>query len=531
MRIHQATHIFTSLVICLLLINSYAWSKDRLAVLEITGQSELTPDQRMHLSDQVRAEATRLIGNAYQILTRETMSGLTDTPEMLEAVETGREVDVGKALRAQWLITGEALGDAHLLRVTLKLHDIERGVSIDIEFAQGREMSRLVREVKKASGRLLVHLLSDKGQGELADIDLPLTELPESFELSPSDTLGLPLPLLKQYDAALVIDESMTASIEDKVEVWSKLSRYRKYRKLRKEARRRLVYWQQRFKRRVQCNRTWNQLEQILELKRAITDDKKEELVESFLDACGRTAHENPNLNAPYFARKRRAAEEREAAIEAKRAEAEYERRRAEEREAAEEAAEEAKDERESAELSLKNKKEYSFLETHIGGGYQLEAGSLSSYHLRVRLQPHSWWARRAFIDVETSFTRVSDLTQAEATWSGEWSSAVGLQALNNTGWAPSLSAGYQNRSGEHRLVGEFALRYRYIPDWLNLHLSLQYLRLISPEQPRQLPRGRLPRTFILDGTPDEMRLTLWASTGTLGLSLILLTIYGLSYL
>ena len=119
----------------------------------------------------------------------------------------------------------------------------------------------------------------------------------------------------------------------------------------------------------------------------------------------------------------------------------------------------------------------------------------------------------------------------AEATWSGEWSSALGLQALNNTNWAPSLSAGYQNRSGEHRLVGELALRYRYIPDWLNLHLSLQYLRLISPDQPRSFPRGRLPRTFILDGTPDEMRLTLWASTGTFGLSLILLTIYGLSYL
>ena len=215
MKIHQATHIFNLLVICLLLITTNAWGKDRLAVLEMAGQSELTPDQRMHLSDQIRAEATHLIGNAYQVMTRETMSELTDSSEMLEAVETGREVDVGKALRAQWLITGEVLGDEDLLRVTLKLHDIERGVSIDIEFAQGREMSRLVREVKKASGRLLVHLLSDKGQGELADIDLPLTELPESFELSPSDTLGLPLPLLKQYDKALVIDESEIAPIED----------------------------------------------------------------------------------------------------------------------------------------------------------------------------------------------------------------------------------------------------------------------------------------------------------------------------
>ena len=225
-----------------------------------------------------------------------------------------------------------------------------------------------------------------------------------------------------------MIDESKSKTLEEKIAVWSKLTRYRQYRKLYDEARRRLAYWRLRFKRRIQCNRTWRQLEQLLALKRAISEDKKQELVESFLDACGRTVEENPHLNAPYFADKRRAEEERQAAIEAERLAVERRERRAEERAAAAEEAAKLKSERDATELSLKNKREYSVLEAYLGGGYQLSAGSLSSYQLKVRLQPHAWWSRRLFIDAETSFTRVESLTRDGVTWSQEWSSALGVR-------------------------------------------------------------------------------------------------------
>lgn len=532
MQTHQATFLVNLLSLALTLtFSSSGWGKDRFAVLELTGESQLDIDQRMYLSDLIRAEATLLIGDRYQVMTRETISELTNTEEMLRAFESGREINVGRALRAQWLMSGAVLGDERLTRVILKLHDVRREVSIDIEFAQGQTLAELKPAIKEASGRLLAHLISDQGEGELAKIDLPSATLPEAFELSASDTLGLPLPLLKRYDEALVIDESKARSLEEKIEVWSKLSRYQKYHKLQSEARRRLAYWQQRFKRRMQCNHTWKQLEQVLNLRRAISEEKKSALVESFLEACGRDLHENPHLNAPYFVERRRAEERRAAAIEAEVAKAEAQQRRDEERAAQKSAVEEARVKRRSAQLSSKIKREYSLLETHIGGGYQLNAGSFSSYHLRARLQPHSWWSRRIFLDAETSFSRVESLTRAEATWSGEWSAAIGAQLLNNTKWTPSLSAGYQHRSGEHRLIGELALRYQYIPDWLNFHLGLQYLHLASPERSHSIPRGRLPRTPLLDGTPHEMRLTLWASTGTLGISLVLLAIYGLSHL
>ena len=334
---------------------------------------------------------------------------------------------------------------------------------------------------------------------------------------------------MKQYDQALLIDEDKTANIEAKLEVWSKLARYIQYTKLRAEAKRRLRYWRQRFKRRVQCNDTWKQLEQLLALKRAISKEKKKALVDSFLEACGRDLHENPHLNAPYFVNQRREAKLREAEAESARLKRERVQllKAAKEKRAKEESILRIKKEREAA--KQRNERDYSALETHVGAGYQLNAGSLSSYHLRFRLQPQSWWARQAFIDGETSFTRVNSLTRGEATWSGEWAAAAGLQWLNSSDWAPSLSAGYQLRSGEHRLLGELALRYRPIPEWLNIHLGVQYLRLISSVESSPPIQGGLPRVTFLDGTQDEMRVTLWASTGMMGLSLILLSIYALS--
>lgn len=506
-----------------------ATAKPGFAVLEFSGEAELSLEQRLHLSDQVRAEATRLIGNELDVMTRETMGELATSHELIEASQEGREVDVGRALRVKWLISGALTGDQDLTHLTLKLHDVNRGVTVDIEFAEGQSLNALKKVIRAVSARLLVHLIKGDENSELAELTLPSERLPDSFELSASDTLGLPIPLLKLYDEALSLDESDQESLEHKIEVWSKLTRYRQYPKLRAESSRRLSYWRRRFKRRMQCNRTWSQLEQILALKRAITEEKKESLLESFLEACGRTEQENPNLNAPYFVNKRLA----EARAEAERLEQIAEAKRAKEEAIAKQLAiEEAnknKLERSAKALSERNRREYSFLETHAGWGYQLEAGSLSSYHLRMRLQPHEFWSRRLFIDLGTSFSKVSSLTKAEATWSGEWSTAIGIQVLNHSKWAPSISVGYFRRSGENRALGELALRYRKVPDWLNFHLSLQYLHLIGTSEGELRTRGDLPRTYLLDGTPHELRMTVWASTGALGLSLILLVIYGIS--
>ena len=284
---------------------SMASARSNIAVLEFSGGSHFSVEQRLYFSDQIRAEANQLIGENYNVITREMMGELAQSESLIEASQEGREIDVGRGLRVKWLISGALSGDTDLTYIALKLHDIKRGVTVDIEFGEASNVSDLELAVRSASARLLIHLIKPLKDTELAELTLPSERLPNSFELSPSDTLGLPIPLLKQYDRALVIDESVDVGIERKLAVWSKLSRYRQYKKLQTEASRRLKYWRRRFKRRVQCNRTWSQLEQILTLKRAITAEKKEELVESFLDACGRTEEENPNLAASYFVNKR----------------------------------------------------------------------------------------------------------------------------------------------------------------------------------------------------------------------------------
>lgn len=522
-------HILLLFSICLCVSISYAKAKRRLAILEFTGSSGLSTDQLMYLSDQMRAEAQHLIGDQFVIMTREIMSELTDSPELIEACEKNCEVDIGRALQAHWVISGQVFGGEQLYRATLKLHDVVRGISIEIEFAEGEQVADLTTELKEANGRLVTHLMNAHGDEQLAGIQLPSAVLPQAFKLSASDTLGLPIPLLKQYDQALLIDEDQKANIEAKLEVWSKLSRYANYPKLQSEALRRLRYWRQRFKRRVQCNNTWQQLEQLLSLKRALSKSKKESLIESFLDACGRDQSENPHLNAPYFVNKRREQKLKEAKAEAKRLRLE----RTQLVKAAK--AKSAREKKKAQEVEalkaaqLRNEEEYSVLETHIGASYHLKVGSISSYHLRLRLQPQSWWSRQVFLDAETSFTQVDSLTEANATWSGEWAGAMGVQWLNQSDWIPSLSLGYQIRGEEQRLLSELALRYRPIKEWLNIHIGVQYFHLVSDSSSSSVTKGSLPRLNLLDQSNDELRLSIWLSTGVMGLSLILMSIFILS--
>ena len=523
-------------LLCLLILflsltaHSVAWSKQRLAILEFTGKAGLSFEQLLYLSDQVRAEAQSLVGDQLMILTRETLSELTESPEVLEACTSGCEVQVGRALQAHWLLAGQVHGDEEHIQASIKLHDVRKGISIDIEFAKGSTFNDLVIDTRQASGRLLTHLMKAKDQKVFTEISLPSAQLPAAFNLSSSDTLGLPIALLKQYDRALIIDDNHLANIEKKIEVWSRLTRYSQYKQLVKEANKRLAYWRLRFKRKVQCNRTWQQLEQILALKKAISDRKKQSLVESFLNACGRTLEENPHLNAPYFVNKRQKAKLEAAKKEAKRLRAERKKLIQLKKKKRLEADKKKAAKAQKAKLIARNQNDYSVLETHFGGSYDLKFGSLSAYHLRFRIQPMSWWNRQVFIDAEAAFRQINHLTEADVNWAGEWSGAIGLQWLNQSNWSPSLSLGYQLRSEKHYGFTELGIRYRPIADWFNLHLALQFLQPINANN--SLPNtidNELPRVTFLDEQSGELRLTLWASTGTMGLSLILLCIYVIS--
>ena len=112
-------HILLLFSICLCVSISYAKTKRRLAILEFTGSSGLSTDQLMYLSDQMRAEAQHLIGDQFVIMTREIMSELTDSPELIEACEKNCEVDIGRALQAHWVISGQVFGGEQLYRATL----------------------------------------------------------------------------------------------------------------------------------------------------------------------------------------------------------------------------------------------------------------------------------------------------------------------------------------------------------------------------------------------------------------------------
>jgi TolB-like protein len=149
------------LVLASLLLPSSAVAEHtkRLAVLELSGT--LNREVLSVLSDQLRQGAlTALKGTAYQVMTRENMATLARANGLdLAACQDGAEceVDIGRNIGADIIISGAVTRIGSSMVVTLKLHSTTSGTLLESRTVRSADEEGLrIGPIRGVSGPLLI---------------------------------------------------------------------------------------------------------------------------------------------------------------------------------------------------------------------------------------------------------------------------------------------------------------------------------------------------------------------------------------
>lgn len=126
----------------------------RVAVLELRPEAEVGPSEARYLTDRVRDAALGLPPD-YIVMTRENMLALLPPEAELADCEGACEVETGRNLGADYVVSGEIVRFGDELRLTLRLHETRDGRLLASESVAGERVTDLETAVTPAARRLL----------------------------------------------------------------------------------------------------------------------------------------------------------------------------------------------------------------------------------------------------------------------------------------------------------------------------------------------------------------------------------------
>ena len=124
-----------------------------LAVLEYHGDGVEQPILRK-LSDQARTAASSTLSkDKYQVLSRERL--LNDQERLKTCVDASCDLEIGRSLDADYIVTGNVLALDGEYFFTLQLQEPQTGVILHAEDSEASSLGQLIKESKSVSLRLL----------------------------------------------------------------------------------------------------------------------------------------------------------------------------------------------------------------------------------------------------------------------------------------------------------------------------------------------------------------------------------------
>jgi len=139
----------------------------KLAVLELRNEAGLNVAEMAYLTDRVRGDASQgLPSSAYLVMTRESILDLLPPGvKLVDCLSSQCEVEVGRKIGADYIVTGEILKFGDELRMNLKVHHCVSGAFLGSEIAGGAKLADLEGGVAAASGRLFAKVRAHAGAG------------------------------------------------------------------------------------------------------------------------------------------------------------------------------------------------------------------------------------------------------------------------------------------------------------------------------------------------------------------------------
>ena len=137
----------------------------RLAVLELRDSSDARPAAAAYLTDLVRGRASHdFAPDELHVLTRESLElALPAGRTLLECASGSCEVEIGRRVGADYVLSGELLRFGGELRLLLKLHHCASATFLGSEPAAGRDLKALEQALPAVVSRVLQRLRTHAG--------------------------------------------------------------------------------------------------------------------------------------------------------------------------------------------------------------------------------------------------------------------------------------------------------------------------------------------------------------------------------
>jgi TolB-like protein len=162
--------------------------KLKLAVLELRNEAQLTAAEAAYLTDRVRDAASRVLpGERFLVMTRESIVALLPPGRNLaDCTAADCEIEMGRALGVDYLISGEVLRFAGKLRLNLKAHHCLSGAFLGSEAAGGATLEELESATRQTAPALLALVRRHAGGGATGDTGPGVTGPPGAYGEAPA---------------------------------------------------------------------------------------------------------------------------------------------------------------------------------------------------------------------------------------------------------------------------------------------------------------------------------------------------------
>ena len=140
---------------------SFAENADlpRLAALQLINNAELSAHEASYLTDLLRRIVSDQLKGRVSVMTQENIRVMLPPDKRLEDCIGECEVDTGRLLGVDFILTGSIIKFGAAFRLTIRLHEVRKGELLGTEVAGAQDIFALEREVQIATQKLTRQLL------------------------------------------------------------------------------------------------------------------------------------------------------------------------------------------------------------------------------------------------------------------------------------------------------------------------------------------------------------------------------------
>jgi hypothetical protein len=158
--------LFLALIVLLLFSPGHAADQKRVAVLEFRNEADLPGREIDYLTDLIRGVARdALPSHQYILMTKENIQDMLPPGKNLAECEGECEVETGREIGADYMVTGEVVSFGGQLRLSMKLYDIATGNLLSSKRASATKILELEAPVEQNVKAMLSVLLGSSKRG------------------------------------------------------------------------------------------------------------------------------------------------------------------------------------------------------------------------------------------------------------------------------------------------------------------------------------------------------------------------------